>query len=205
MHALVLDDNEETAAYIGKVLAMSGVSREVYFDPLLALPRMDETVFDCAFIDLNLPNMDGFSFAERFHFHFPEADIVLITGYGDYDKAVHAIKIGAYDFIRKPFAHIDITMCLARLIEKRRLCQDQKRVELLKFANEVALQLAHEMRNPLAVIGGFSRRITDKSLSPEELKGHAKRISEETTRLESVVDKILASLRGGLDEGNNPH
>lgn len=205
MHALVLDDNQETAAYIGKVLEMAGVSSEVFFDPLAALPRMDETVFDCAFIDLNLPNMDGFTFAERFHFHFPEADIVLITGFGDYEKAVHAIKIGAYDFIRKPFASIDITMCLSRLIEKRRLCQDQKRVELLKFANEVALQLAHEMRNPLAVIGGFARRITKKSLTQEELKEHAKRISAETTRLESVVDKLLTSLQSGLDRGENSH
>lgn len=80
---------------------------------------------DSAFIDLSLPNMDGFAFAECFHCHFPEADIVLITGYGDYDKAVqHAIKIGAYDFIRKPYASTDITGCLSRLLEKRQLCQD---------------------------------------------------------------------------------
>lgn len=67
----------------------------------------------------------------------------------------------------------------------------------------MARQLAREMWNPLALIGGLARRITKKSLTQEELKEHAGRISEGITRVESVVDKISASLQSGVEQRNH--
>ena len=200
MKGLILDDHEEVAKYIGSVLEQSGVNYEIFLNPAEALEDMGKEEYDFAFIDIKLPFMDGLSFSRRFKDRFPEADIIFITGYGDYDKAVQAIKIGAYDFLKKPFKHVDINMCVDRIIEKRRLYRDQKRMEILKFANDLALQLMHEMRNPLIVIGGFSRLIYTHDYPQDKLKQFEKLIFEEVLRLEVVLKEVLIYLKHGAQK-----
>lgn len=195
MRGLILDDDRDVCEHIGSVLQESGVDYEIFQDPVEALVDMNGGKYDFAFVDINLPNMDGLSFSRRFKAKFPNADIVFITGYGDYDKAVQAIKIGAYDFIEKAFRRLDITMCVARLMEKKRLYQDQKQMAVLKFANDVALELMHELRNPLAAIGGFSKLICTQDYPTEKLKQYTKIIFEESVRLEKVLNEVLAHLK----------
>jgi DNA-binding NtrC family response regulator len=195
MKSLVLDDFRDIAEIIAAVLEESNVTHEIYLDPLEAMKGMNGDSYDFAFIDINLPNMDGIEFAKSFKERFPEADVIFITGYTDYDKVVKAIKIGAYDFLQKPFKYLDIKMCVKRLIEKRRLYQDQKKMEILKFANAVALQLMHELRNPLVAIGGFSRLVSSKDYSEGNVKKYTKIIYEETLRLENVLTEVLTHLR----------
>ena len=197
MRGLVLDDDKDICEYIGSVLQESGADYQIFLDPSEALVDMNGGKYDFAFVDINLPNMDGLSFSRRFRAKFPKADIIFITGYGDYDKAVEAIKIGAYDFIEKAFSRLDITMCVARLMEKRRLYQDQKRMAVLKFANDVTLELMHELRNPLAAIGGFAKLICSRDYPTEKLKQYTKIIFEESTRLEKGLNEVLAHLRAG--------
>jgi len=197
MRGLVLDDDKDICEYIGSVLQESGADYQIFLDPLEALVDMNGGKYDFAFVDINLPNMDGLSFSRRFRAKFPKADIVFITGHGDYDKAVEAIKIGAYDFIGKAFRRLDITMCVARLMEKRHLYQDQKRMAVLKFANDVTLELMHELRNPLAAIGGFAKLICSRDYPTEKLKQYTKIIFEESVRLEKGLNEVLAHLRAG--------
>ena len=197
MRGLILDDDKEVCGHIGSVLEESGVDYDIYLDPVDALADINWAKYDFAFVDINLPNMDGLSFSKRFKVKFPEADIIFITGYGDYDKALQAIKIGAYDFIEKAFKRLEINMCVARLIEKRRLYQDQKRMAVLKFANEIALELMHELRNPLATIGGFSRLICTRDYPAEKLKQYTKIIFEESVRFEKGLNEVLEHLKAG--------
>lgn len=92
---------------------------------------------------------------------------------------------------------LDINMCVKRLTEKRKLYRDQKRMEILKFANDVALQLMHELRNPIVSIGGFSRLIFNMDYSEGKLKRYSRIIFEETLRLEKVLNEVLGHLRSG--------
>jgi len=181
-------------------LEESGVAYEIFLDPLQALTCLNGRSYDFAFVDIGLPNMDGIEFSKRFKESYPESDIVFITGRGDYDKAVQAIKVGAYDFVRKAFKRLDIRMCVARLIEKRRLYQSQKHKEVVDFANKVALQLMHELRNPLAAIGGFSRLAYTKDCPEERLREYTKIIFDQSLRLEKVLDKVLQHLKAGTEK-----
>ena len=138
--------------------------------------------------------------ANRFKERYPGSDIVFITGGGDYDKAVQAIKIGAYDFVKKAFKRLDISMCVARLIEKRQLYQAKKRKDVLKFANQVSLRLMHELRNPLTVIGGFSRRAFEENPSEAKLKEYAKIIFDQSLKLEKAFDEVLEHLKAGAEK-----
>ena len=206
MKGLIVDDHKESAQFIGSVLEQSGVNYDIFLNPKDALKNIEENEYDFAFVDIKMPLMDGLSFSRRFKKQFPEADIIFITGYGDYEKAVQAIKIGAYDFIQKPFKHTDISMCVARIIEKRKLYCIQKRMEIVKLANDLALQLMHEMRNPLIIIGGFSRLIYTHDYPRDKLRQFEKIIFEEVVRLESALKEVLIYLKHGdsyHQEGNN--
>ena len=78
---------------------------------------------------------------------------------------------------------------------QKRLYQEERRMELLRFANDVALKLMHELRNPLVTIGGFSRRISTRDCSEEKLKEYAGIIFKECTRLDNVLNQVLAHLK----------
>ena len=204
MKGLILDDDKDVCEHIGSVLQKSGVDYEIFLDPVKVLANMDGGKYDFAFIDINLPNMDGLSFSKRFKAKFPDADIIFITGHGDYDKAVQAIKIGAYDFIRKAFRRLDITICVDRLIEKRRLYQYQKRMAVLKFVNDVVLELMHELRNHVVPIGVLSKVICTRDYPPEKLKQYTRIIFEESLRLEKGLNDVLVHLKNSAAKTRTP-
>jgi DNA-binding NtrC family response regulator len=197
MKALVLDDDSAVCEFIASVLEESGVDYEIFLDPLQALMSMNGNYYDFAFVDIGLPNMDGLEFSKRFKDRYPESDIVFITGGGDYDKAVQAIKVGAYDFVKKAFKRLDISMCVARLMEKRRLYEAQKRQQVVDFANKVALQLMHELRNPLMAIGGFARLAHSKGCPQDRVRQYTRIIFDQSLRLEKVFDEVLEHLKAG--------
>ena len=83
---------------------------------------------------------------------------------------------------------------------EKRLYQEKRRMELLKFANDVALKLMHELRNPLVIIGGFSRRISSRDYPEEKLKEYTRIIFEESTRLDNVLNEVLAHLKATAEQ-----
>ncbi len=195
MKALVLDDDMALCRIIASVLDESNIVYDIFQDPLKAIEAMDVGEYDFAFVDIGLPHMDGLEFSKRFKEKCPHTDIVFITGFGDYDKAIQAIKIGAYDFLRKPFQRVELSACVARLVEKRNLYEEKKRKDILEFANRMSLELMHELRNPLTAIGGFSKRLSTPNCKQVKIRKYARIVFKEAVRLEEVVGKILSHLK----------
>ena len=83
---------------------------------------------------------------------------------------------------------------------EKRLYQEEMRMEILKFANDVALELMHELRTPLVCIGGFSRRISTRDYPQDKLKEHTRIIFEESIRLDNVLNKVLAHLKAAVQQ-----
>ncbi|MBW1794249.1 MAG: PAS domain S-box protein [Deltaproteobacteria bacterium] len=83
---------------------------------------------------------------------------------------------------------------------EKRLYQERRRMDLLKFANDVALKLMHELRNPLVAVGGFSRRISSREYPDDKLKEYARIIFQESTRLENVLNDVLAHLKSAAKQ-----
>lgn len=76
----------------------------------------------------------------------------------------------------------------------------EKKMEMLKFANDVALKLMHELRNPLVAVGGFSKLMCSKDYPEDKLREYAKIIMEQANRLDKAVNDVLAHLQTGAEE-----
>ena len=76
--------------------------------------------------DVRLPGMDGMSLLKRAQALDPDLPVILVTGHGDVDMAVEAMRLGAYDFIEKPFAPERLVEVVRRAIEKRRLVLENR-------------------------------------------------------------------------------
>jgi PAS domain S-box-containing protein len=120
---LVVDDDPSVGEVIGEVLKREGYSPIICAHPLEALEVSKREPFCLAFIDINLPDMNGLALAAELKRSDPLREIVFVTGHGTFDIAVQAIKIGAYDYLRKPFNINEITLSLRRFEERQELRQ----------------------------------------------------------------------------------
>jgi PAS domain S-box-containing protein len=78
--------------------------------------------------------------------------------------------------------------------------QDQKSMAVLKFANDLALKLMDELRNPLTAIGGFANRIIQKDCTSEKLPEYAHIIFEQSQKLDAALNRALEHLKGAAKE-----
>ncbi len=126
---LVVDDDPSICALLEQILKEEGYHPIICMHPDRALKESGSGRFRLAFVDINLPGMNGLELASKLKEDNPEREIVFITGYGSFDNAVQAIKIGAYDYLRKPFNISEFTLCLRRFEERDALKKRIKQAE----------------------------------------------------------------------------
>ena len=100
---LVVDDEESIRRLLQKELAAPGREIHVAADGAEAMAQLRSHWFDVVIMDLWLTDVNDLSLLIRTRESIPNVEVIMITGHGDVDIAVEAMKLGAYDFIRKPF------------------------------------------------------------------------------------------------------
>ena len=118
---LVVDDEPSICQIVAAALRSEGYRPITCTHPREALTVCEQEAFGLAFIDINLPEITGLQLASKLKDHDPQREVVFITGYGTFDIAVQAIKIGAYDYLRKPFGVTEIKLCLKRYQQRQAL------------------------------------------------------------------------------------
>lgn len=94
-----------------------------------ALEMMLQNLYDILFVDIKMPGMDGFALLEKVKESFPSTLVVIITAYGTVEYAVQAMKLGANDFLVKPFDPEGLGLLVAKLIEHKRLLEEKQYLE----------------------------------------------------------------------------
>ncbi len=87
--------------------------------------------FDVAVADLNMPGLSGLQLCERIVANRPDVPVIVITAFGSMDTAIAAIRVGAYDFIAKPFEIEALVIAIERAAQTRTLREEVKRLRLL--------------------------------------------------------------------------
>jgi len=118
---LVIDDEEAMRDSCRQALSVEGNRIEVAEDGFRGLAMLEKESFDLVILDLKMPGLSGMEVLKKIKEQDTEIVVVVITGYATIEFAVEAMRIGAYDFIPKPFAPERLRVVVERAMEKRRL------------------------------------------------------------------------------------
>ncbi len=123
---LVIDDEKAIRHLLQKELASD--SRQIFCakDGKEALRMTQESRFDVIILDLRLPDVNGLELLIKIRELIPDVEIVMITGHGNVDSAVEAIKYGAYDFIEKPFNLKRLELIIDRAQQRTALARENR-------------------------------------------------------------------------------
>jgi len=135
---LAVDDQRYFRELIEEFLTEEGFEAQTAASGEEALHLLERSSFDIVLTDLVMPGMDGSELVHRVKARNPEQDIVVVTGVVDVRTAVDAMKLGASDYLLKPFDRRALGLCLEELLQKRRLQSEHARLlaENIEFMGE---------------------------------------------------------------------
>jgi len=123
---LIADDESTIRETLTNVLSEAGYKVVTAEDGLQAIDVLAQTSIDVALVDIRMPGMDGLEVLAKSRQISPDTQIIIITAFGTVDSAVKAVKLGASDYVAKPFVFDDILIKIERLLDLRSLT-DEKR------------------------------------------------------------------------------
>ena len=123
---LVVDDKQMMRDSVTTTLARAGFQAVAAASGPAALEMIARHRPAAVVTDLKMPEMDGVELLRRIIDIDPQLPVVLMTAYASVDTAVEALKLGAFDYVQKPFEGDELVVCLRRAVEHRRLtCENQ--------------------------------------------------------------------------------
>jgi DNA-binding response OmpR family regulator len=119
---LIVDDEKNIRLTLSQALETLGMPVQTAADGEEALQKLQDSDFSLVLLDLKLPGMDGLEVLRRIRESRPKTRVIMITAHGTIDYAVEAMKLGAVDFLRKPFSPNEIRKLVSQVLER----QDQE-------------------------------------------------------------------------------
>ncbi len=132
--ALVVDDEPLMRKFLVETLTRMGFAVQDAADGGEALQKIKTETFDLIFSDIKMPNVSGMDVLRKVRAESPESTVVMMTAYATVESAVEAMKVGAFDYIIKPFSPDQIEMVTRRATERQSLIEENKylRGEILR-------------------------------------------------------------------------
>jgi DNA-binding NtrC family response regulator len=126
IHFLIVDDQQSIRKLCVTIGASLGFSCEEAESAEAALQLLDTSAPDIILVDLRMAEMSGLEFLAAVKKMLPRTEVAIMTGYGSIESAVQAMKLGAYDYITKPFRVEELKITLQRMAEKIRLVAENE-------------------------------------------------------------------------------
>ncbi len=118
---LIVDDERTIRDSLQMVLDEEGYHSDIASDGIEAIEKAEKNNFDIIITDLKMPEMDGLALLERCRKICPQTSIMIITAHASLESAIQALRMGAYDYILKPFDFEDVLLKIKRLIKHKEL------------------------------------------------------------------------------------
>jgi signal transduction histidine kinase len=207
----VVDDEVPQMRALCETLQDNGYQAVGYTSGKDALAAMREMKFDLLLADLMMPEMDGIALLRAAHEQDPDLATIIMTGHGTIATAVEAMKMGALDYILKPFRLSAVLLVLARALVIRRLRVENAELERrvrqqvleLETANKdlesFAHSVSHDLKAPVRAISGFTQLLIESSaeLLPEPDLKLLHKISRNAQHMAELIEGLLALSRNG--------
>jgi signal transduction histidine kinase len=161
-----------------------------------AVEMLQKFPVDLVTLDLQMPGMTGISVLEKVKQHDPDIEAIIITGYGALDTAIEGLRLGAFDYISKPFDVHHILSLVERGLERRR-----SRTRLKNIRSDFISNVSHELRTPLSVVVGFVHLLLNQVLGKITDEQHKvlETVYRNSEELLDLIDNVLwmTSLNAG--------
>ena len=203
---LVAEDEVHLGQILSNFLSGRGYAVNTVTDGRAAMEALRAEAYDVALLDIVMPELDGLEVLKQVRADVDPPEVIIITGNGTIETAISAMKLGAYDYMAKPYRMAEIDVLVRRAWEKRRLAREnvllQSQLERAGGATEIVTQYAplQAVLDMVAKVAPSDSAvlITGESGTGKELVAHMlHRLSE---RSGPFVDVSCASLSEGMLE-----
>ncbi|HVB26087.1 MAG TPA: hybrid sensor histidine kinase/response regulator [Ktedonobacteraceae bacterium] len=216
---LIVDDDAALLQALPQALFLriQGIEVDTSDSASKALELIHEHDYDAIVSDIKMPGMDGLALLPKIQEMRPDTPTLLITGHGEHDLAVRALRAGAYDFIQKPIDRDYLVSALQRAIQTRQLRRQvheqqlalalhatslermvQKRTQELVEANATKdtflSMVSHELKTPLTSLKGKTQlllRQLKRGETVDIVKLGLKDMEHSISRMEILVNDLL--------------
>src|SRR6267378_8316932 len=191
---LIVDDDQALLQALPQALQlrMDGVTVDTADSGAAALVQMAAKDYDAIVTDLKMPGMDGLELLAEIRTQRPDTPALMITGHGEHDLVVHALRGGAFDFIRKPIDRDYFVASLVRATQKR---------ELSRRAKEQQVALERHLNELEAIVEERTRDLRETSQVVESplrfLVGPSGQMEKVVRQIKQVADSPLTVLVQG--------
>lgn len=188
---LIVDDEPRIRDLCARVLEKEEYEVDLAKDAESALDLLKEKSYNLVFLDLKLPGMNGLELLKRIKAEHPGMEVIMITGYATIETAVKAIKLGAYDYVTKPFDIHLLRLVTQRCLEKQRLYNEINGLkEYDRLKSEFVSNVSHELRTPLTSISGAIELLQRRMKDETETKLLSVTVNN-TRRMINLVNELL--------------
>jgi DNA-binding NtrC family response regulator len=168
MTVLLVEDDPDMQLACRQALSLAGIKSRALAAAEPALPIITPGYAGVVVTDMRLPLSDGLSLVKYARSVDPELPCIMITGHGDINLAVEAMREGAYDFITKPFSPEKLVDSVQRAMDKRRLTLEANRVGRAPAAHKGVSKLVGSS----PVMEGVRRLVSEIAASPVDVLVH---------------------------------
>ena len=127
---LVVDDEPRARDSLKELLRLSGYEAIVAGGGIEAMEKLKERRYELILLDLNMPDMSGQKVMEFINRENIVSDVIIVSGETTFSHATQALRRGAHDFLRKPYAPDELLRSISNVLEKRRLQEENKSLQL---------------------------------------------------------------------------
>ena len=117
---LVIDDEDIVRMSCSRTLVPEGYEVQLVKNGLEGLTLLEQQPVDLVLTDLKMPEIDGIEILRRIKAKWPGIEVIIITGYQTVDTAVKSIKLGAYDYLEKPFTPDALVASVAKAMAHKK-------------------------------------------------------------------------------------
>ena len=197
----IVDDDEAVRRSLERLLRATGFATATYPSAQAILDRAPGLPAGCILLDVRMPEMDGLELQTRLDALNISLPVIVMTGYGDVQTAVRAMKAGAIDFIEKPFDDASLVAAIkAALARAGRSVQDN---EVLEAAKRIASLSRREREVLDALVAGRPNKMIafDLGLSVRTVEVHRARMLDRLG-VRSLADAVRLSVMATLLSGD---
>ena len=192
---LIIDDERSIRNTLREILEFEKFTVDDAEDGPSGLKKLTENPYDAVLCDIKMPKMDGMEVLEKALENGVESPIIMISGHGNIETAVEAIKKGAYDFIEKPLDLNRTLVTLRNAMERVNLEVEtktlRKKIKLIKGSNIIGeSQAIEDIKEMIAKVAPSDARVlvTGPNGSGKELVG--RKINENSNRAKAPFIEV---------------